>query len=136
MVAVVAAAAFTSILLFGGDTIFNQGRIEAAELCVYWERACINEVPSINWGYVEPGSSNTVTIFVRNEGAAPVSVNLATDDWNPTPVASYVTFDADLESYRLSPQSVLEVDLTLAVSPDVAGISDFSFDIVITGSDS
>ncbi len=131
---VVAAVAFTSILLFGGNSVFNQSDIEVAGLSVYWEEACLNEVPAINWGYIDPGSSSTVTIFVRNEGNVPVSVTLTTDNWSPSPVAPYITFDAVHQGDQLSPQAVLGVDLTLAVSPKITGISDFRFDIVIIGS--
>jgi hypothetical protein len=135
MVATVAAAALTSTLFLGGDSAFNQSRIEAAGLGVYWERECVNEIPAINWGYIDPGSSSVVTIFLRNEGASQMSVSLATENWSPSVAQSYITLDVDFASGQLDQQSVLEVDLTLAVSSNVDGVFDFGFDIVITGSE-
>ncbi|MDH5448217.1 MAG: hypothetical protein OEX01_04350, partial [Candidatus Bathyarchaeota archaeon] len=65
MTMTVTAVVLTSGILFGNRTINNQGNVNSIGVGVYWENTCINEVSTINWGYLEPGSSQNITIYIR-----------------------------------------------------------------------
>ena len=46
-------------------TIGNVGSIKAINIEVYWDSNCTDEVSTIEWGTLEPGSSRNVTVYVR-----------------------------------------------------------------------
>ena len=41
---------------------------------IYWNNACTNITRSLNWGFIDPNSSNNLTIYVRNEDNLVVSL--------------------------------------------------------------
>ena len=131
----VAAVVLTYGILFGSRTINNQGNVNAIGVGVYWETTCENEVSTIDWGYVEPGSSQNITIYIRNEGNIPMTLNMTVDNWDPSAASTYMTMNWNQESSQVNGQAVLETLLTLSVSPSISDIFNFSFDITITGTE-
>ena len=109
--------------------------VETAEaMGVYWDAGCTSVVSSVDWGLLEPGSTKNVTVFVRNEGKSVVTLSLNATDWNPSSAADYMTLSWDYVGQQLGPGEVIQVMLTLSISSSIKGITNFSFDIVITGS--
>lgn len=129
----VGAVVLTSGLLFGSRTINNMGNVNAVGVGVYWEATCVNTVTAIDWGYVEPGSTQTVTVYIKNEGNIPMTLNMTVGDWSPSAAATYLTLTWNREGSQVSAQSVQEAVLTLSISEGITDISSFSFDITITG---
>lgn len=113
-------------------TISNVGSVKGIEVGIYWDSACTNPVSSIDWGFLDPDSSKTVTVYVRNEGNSMVTLSEATQNWNPSAASSYMTLNWDYKDQTLSVNQVLQIALTLVVSLDISGIQSFSFDITIT----
>lgn len=99
---------------------------------IYWDQDCTNRTLWLDWGLIEPGSNSTVMIYVRNEGDSAVSLWVATSNWTPSVALSYMTLIWTYPGIILSADEVIPMDLILDVSPTVSGITDFSFDIVIT----
>jgi len=81
---------------------------------------------------LEPGSDKTVTVYVRNEGNTVVTLSKVAQNWNPSTASSYMTLNWNYAGQTLSVNQLLQVKLTLVVSPSVSGITNFSFDITIT----
>lgn len=135
MTMAVSAVILASGILFGSKTINNEGNVNSIGVGVYRENACINEVSTIDWGYIEPGSSQNVIIYVRNEGSITMTLNMTTDNWNPSSSSTYITLNWNNEGSHVNAQSVLETILTLSVSSNISEISSFSFDITITGTE-
>jgi len=133
MIMAVTTVILTSGLLFGSKTINNQGNVNSIGVGVYWENACINEISTIDWGYIEPGSNQNVTIYIQNEGTIPMTLNMTTDSWNPSSASTYITLNWDREGSQVNADSVLETVLTLSVSSSISDIDSFSFDITIIG---
>ncbi len=131
----VTTVVFTYGLLFGNKTINNQGNVNAIGVGVYLENECINEVSTIDWGYIEPGSTHKVTIYIRNEGNIPMILNMTIGNWNPSPASAHITVSWDQEGSQVGAQAVVETVLTLLVSPDISDVSNFSFDITIIGTE-
>jgi len=88
----------------------------------------------IDWGLVEPDSVENVTVYIRNEGNAVVSLSLNTTNWNPSNASDFIMLGWGYSGQAVSPNDVVKVTLYLSVSPSIEGISTFSFDIVIIGS--
>ena len=99
---------------------------------IYWDQGCTNRTLSLNWGPIEPGSNNTVMIYVRNEGDSTVSLWMTTSNWTPSAAIGNMTLIWTYSGRTLSAGEVIPIDLTLDVSPTISGVTDFSFGIVIT----
>jgi len=130
----VAASIFGTILsLTQTDrTIPNTGSVKGIGVGIYWNSACTNKTSSINWELMEPGSNKTVTVYVRNEGNVAATLSKATQNWNPSTASSYITLNWNYNGQTLSVNQVIPIQLTLLVSPNISGITSFSFDLTIT----
>ena len=131
---VLATSVFGTVfsLVHTKETIPNSGRMKALGVGIYWDSACTNRTISISWGLLEPGSNRTVTVYVRNEGKAAITLAEAIQNWNPSTAASYMTLAWNYASQTISMNQVLQVKLTLVVSPTISGISSFTFNLMIT----
>ena len=138
--AAVALVLYTlSLSLFGpmvaaalrNQTITNAGSVMAIGVGVYWDQACANTVSSIDWGIIEPSMNVNKTIYIRNEGNTAATLNMTTSNWDPSSASSYMALSWDYSGQTLTVNEVRQVKLTLAVSPDITGITNFSFDITI-----
>jgi hypothetical protein len=121
-------------LLMAYQRVPNAGNVKAVGVGVYRDSDCTSNVTSIDWGFLEPGATANVTVYIKNEGNIPVVLNMATDNWYPTSASDKITLSWNRESYVLNSGSVQAV-LTLSVSPNIEGVTSFSFDIIITGTE-
>lgn len=140
LILVVVTLVMTSALVFGllsaSTTISNTGNVKTVGVGVYWDSSCSQEVSLIDWGSLDPGETSSVTVYVRNEGSVAVVLSMTTENWDPTLASSYITLDWDRDDYVLSSGESVQAVLTLSVSSSITGITSFSFDIVITGTES
>ena len=113
-------------------TVSNAGSVKGIGVGIYWDSACTNSVSSINWGVLDPGSTKTVTVYVRNEGNSVATLSKATQNWIPSTASSYMTLNWNYSGQTLSVNQVLQTKLSLVVSSTISGITSFSFDITIT----
>jgi hypothetical protein len=124
----------TSIVWYSGPsrTVAYANSMRGVGVGIYWDQACTNRTLSLDWGLIGPGSNNTVTVYIRNEGYSAVSLWMATSNWTPYVASGYMTLSWTYSGRILSAYEVIPMELILNVSPAVSGITDFSFDIVIT----
>ena len=99
---------------------------------IYWDQGCTKRIFSLDWGIIEPGTNNTLRVYVRNEGNSPVYLWMETSNWNPSASLSYMTLIWTYSDTILNVDEVVPIDLILNVSPIVTGITDFNFDTTIT----
>ncbi|MHA1711240.1 MAG: hypothetical protein ACTSUS_04140 [Candidatus Freyarchaeota archaeon] len=121
-------------LLTRSVSVPSVGTVKAIGVGVYWDNSCSNVTSSIDWGVIEPGATTNVTLYIRNEGNAAVTLSLTTENWNPSEASNFMTLEWDYDRRTLNPNEVIQVTLTLSVSSSIEGITSFSFDIIITGS--
>jgi hypothetical protein len=98
---------------------------------IYWDQGCTNRTFSFDWGSIEPGSNKTFTVYIGNEGDSAACLSMATSNWAPSAALSYMTLNWNYSGQILSVCQVIPLELILAVSPSVTGITHFSFDITI-----
>ena len=137
MVVVTLSVAFFSFgAILGGLsqtlTIGSRGTIQAIGVGVYGDISCSSSVPSVDWGTVEPGSTKNLTIYIRNEGNVAVTLLVYADNWNPPDASNYMTFSSDYAEQPIDPQEVVQATLNLSTSPAIEGITNFSFNILIS----
>jgi archaellum component FlaG (FlaF/FlaG flagellin family) len=113
--------------------ITSSGVITSAGINVYKESQCLNNVTSINWGTLSPGGSTSVTVYVKNTGSVNLTLSMRTDSWTPAAASTYLTLTWNYAGGQLKPNDILAVTFTLTVSGSITGISSYSFNIYITG---
>jgi len=112
----------------------NVGNVKAINIGIYWDSSCTNEVSLIDWGMIEPGTTENVTLYVMNTGNSNVMLSMNKTNWLPSSASNYITLSWDYENQSIGPSQVLQTTLTLSMSPSIQEITSFSFDIVFTGS--
>lgn len=115
--------------------IKKSSAVETLNVGVYWDSGCTQEVTSIDWGQLSPGSKTEVDIFVRNEVNQPLFIAIATQDWNPTQTTDYITLSGNYDRRAIDPEETVLIPLTLKISEDIIEITDFSFNIHIIGTE-
>ncbi len=115
-------------------TIPTSGEIKVFGVGIYWDDACNETVASLDWGLAEPGLTTNVTVSIRNEGNAPAILNLNTTEWNPAEASDYITLSWDYNAETIDINQVIQVTLTLSISPSIEGITTFAFNITIFAS--
>ena len=140
VIALVATASFLTVLTAGllsvNQSVPSSGTITAVDVGVYSDSACTQNLTSIDWGTILPGNSVTETIYVKNTGNARIYLTMTTTNWNPSTADGPITITWNIgEDWVLGVDNVHTATLTLSVSSSISGISDFSVDIVITGTE-
>ncbi|MGB9693302.1 MAG: hypothetical protein ACPLYF_00495 [Fervidobacterium sp.] len=90
-----------------------------------------NILTSIDWGTLTPNSTKNFHVFAINNGTVPITLNLLTENWNPTNASNFISLSWDYLGDTINPGMQHPIIFTLTVNPDVSNISSFSFDIVI-----
>jgi len=113
--------------------VSNAGKVKTFGVGVYWDNKCTNILSSIDWGVLEPGSSESVTYCIRNEGSSVSTLSMYTANWNPPNASDYLTLSWDYSGQSIDVDEVVQVTFTLSVDASIEGITNFSFDITIVG---
>lgn len=115
------------------QSISSYGNIIAVNLGVYQDSACTVNATSIDWGVVDPDSSVTRSVYVKNTGNVAVTLSLAVSSWSPSIAGSYLAVAWDRQGIVLSAGQVVQATFTLTVSTNVTGFTDFSNVLVVSG---
>lgn len=86
----------------------------------------------IAWGTLDPAENRTENITATNEMPVNVILSLDTENWDPKNASNFITLSWNYEEQLLAPSQSLLINLTLSVSPDIYGITDFTFDIIVS----
>jgi len=105
-----------------------------ANLGIYSESTCQTALKSIDWGTPTPGTSITRIIYIKNTGSGvSLSLSLTTSNWDPAIADGPITVSLDKTGTMLSPGQSTTASITLAVSPTIVDITNFSLVITIKG---
>jgi len=99
---------------------------------VYWDQACTNKTTLLNWGTIDAGSNNNLTIYVRNDANSAVSLVLNTIKWTPSTTSEYISLNWNYSGQNLKVDEVIPLKLTLTVNSTVIDVTNFSFATIIT----
>ena len=124
------------IIGFGSSkSVVYASSVKGRGVGIYCDQACTNRTLSLDWGAIEAGSNNTLTVYIKNEGNSPVSLWLETSNWAPSTAFGYMSLNWNYSGQVLSVDQVIPLELTLIVAPTISGITNFSFDSTITASE-
>ena len=119
------------------QTLSSTGSIQiqtTVGIGVYSDSQCNNPLTSMSWGTLEPGGSQNVVCYIKNEGNTPTTLTMYASNWSPASAENYLTLNWNYDSNPIDIDVVVQITFTLTVSPDITGITTFSFDITIVGS--
>jgi len=98
---------------------------------IYLNDQATAPLTSVNWGTLEPGQNQNITMYIKNEGNTPITLSLQTSNWNPTSAQNYLILTWNYNDQSINPDQTQQITLTLQVNPDTTGITNYSFDITI-----
>jgi archaellum component FlaG (FlaF/FlaG flagellin family) len=133
LVAAVLLTATALAVLLSTKTISNTGNIKAVNVSLYQDSSCTIPLSTLTWSNVEPNSSTVQTMYVKNEGTAPMTLNRTTNTWSPANASTYITATWNQENTIVNPGNNVQAIVTLTVSPSISGITSFTFTMVIKG---
>jgi archaellum component FlaG (FlaF/FlaG flagellin family) len=136
LISAVVGSALTLALIQRSQQVSTVGTVVAVNVGVFLDVGCSQNAslaPHV-WGVVYPGGGANWTIYVKATGNAPVTLGMAASGWVPTGASAFLSLSWDREGAHLNPGQVLNATLVLSVAPDVNGVTDFSFNVIITGS--
>ena len=112
-------------------TIASHGNLRIDGVGVYDDRDCTSVTTSLDWGTLEPGSTENITVYIRNEGNLQTTLLLTAENWHPVSASIFMRLDWNYRGESLDPMEVAELTLTLSVSSEAENMLDFSFDVII-----
>jgi len=133
---IVALVALSALIIgLGGGfltmTFHSSGKVITRGVGLYEDSASSRPVSEFRWGMVEPGLTNHIEAYLQNEGNVPIKLSLYAVNWIPSNASSYMEFGWDYDNSILNPDNAFRVTFHLSVLPDVEGIVDFAFDVII-----
>jgi len=81
-----------------------------------------------------PGETKNVSVYIKNTSNVKANLTLGTENWNPASASDYISLFWNYSNQTLGVGEVILVKFSLEVSPDITGITSFSFDIIIIAS--
>ena len=118
-------------------TFSSAGTIQiqtTAGIGIYSNSQCNTELTSVSWGTLQPGGNQNAICYIKNEGNTPITLSLQASNWSPASATNYLALSWNYNNQPISPNQVAQVTLTLSVASNIAGITNFGFDITIIGS--
>lgn len=125
----------TAGLLSVSHSISSTGSITAINVGVYSNSACTQELTLIEWGTISPGNSETRIIYLKNTGNAQITLSMASANWNPANANGPITVTWNKGGDTLDVGQVATATLTLSVAESISGVTNFSLNIIITGTE-
>jgi alkyl sulfatase BDS1-like metallo-beta-lactamase superfamily hydrolase len=126
----------TSGLLMSSQSLQSSGTVTAVNVGVYSDSSCTQNCTSIAWGTIAPGNSSTRTIYVKNIGTVPMTLSMTMGSWVPSNMNTYLSLSWNRGGTVLSAGQSTTATLTLSASSSAGNITSFSFNIIITGTES
>jgi len=119
-------------------TLSSTGSIHietTAGIGVYSDSNCTIPLTSLPWGTLQPGGSQNMDCYIKNEGNTPLTLSLQISGWSPVDAENYLDLNWDYNEAPIGAGAVIYVTFTLSVDAGitVTGIKSFSFDITIVG---
>lgn len=132
VIAFVSSIAVAYGLISVSVRLSSVGTVKALGVGVYWDSGCSQIVSFIDWGLAEPGTVKNVTVYIKNEGNAPITLSLQTANWNPPNAANYISLSWSYNGQKINQNQVLALTFSLSISSNIIEITSFSFDIIIS----
>lgn len=120
----------------GGFEVGNVSAVEtSSSLGAYWDVGCSERVSSIDWGNMTPSQTKDIVFYIRNEGSTTMFLSGIDKNWNPIVAEGYIRFVFGSADQIVQASEVKKVTCNLTVSREITNITNFSFDVLLQGTD-
>lgn len=127
--------AVIAVVLTATYRIHNVGTVKAIGVAVFWDLGCTVPVETIDWELISPGDLKGTTVYIKSTKNVNFTMTINATDWNPPEADQYFTIDWNYTGQVLYPTDVVTTQITLYLDPNVADITNFSFDILIVATE-
>ena len=104
-------------------------------LGVYSDDQGSTPLTSVPWGTLQPGGSQDVIIYIKNEGNTATTLSLESSNWSSSAAETYLNLLWNYDGTPIAPDEVEQITLRLTVDANIQGVDTFSFDITIVGTE-
>lgn len=120
----------------------TNGIVKTVNISIWEDINCTIPLTSIDWGIIETIATNNMpylkTIYITSESTVPITVTVTVENILPDEfdwlVWALYQGNNQIHSLILQPNETVNFDFALAVMP-YNPITNFSFDIIITGTE-
>jgi hypothetical protein len=137
MIGLILMIVLGSIVVYSLDSaswmIGTRGSVSSVGVSVWEDPGRTAHLTFIDWGALEPGQTKNRTAWIENNGTASLTLTLTTDSWNPEASTQYLGLSWDYTNQTIMKDEMIVVNMALTVSPEISGIDQFDFNIVIAG---
>jgi len=120
-------------LLSVTEEVAMEGTITTLNVDLFLDSQGTQNCTAMSWGGVYAGESSSKTMYVKNTGDVPVTLSMIITNWNPDSADDHISMTWNRENTTLDPEEIIQATLTLTISEDSNGISNFSYKMLITG---
>jgi hypothetical protein len=103
-------------------------------LDIYTDAAATATCTSIQWGTLHPSGTITKIIYLQNTGNTAETLSMSATEWTPTEASSVLNLTWNKEGTTLAAGEIVQATLTLTAAADTGLVTNFSLNIVISGS--
>ena len=115
----------------GGDV---GGNITSTiDISVYSDPDATINCTAIDWGSLNSGDTATKTVYIKNTGNVSETLSMTATDWTPSTAIQSLYITWNKEGAILEAGKVVPATITLKIESDTGDLSDFSFNLVISG---
>lgn len=118
-------------ILASNVVIPSTGVISGIGVSVYNDSQGTSNCTNLLWGTVDKGSTTTKTVYIKNTGTVKEDISLTTMNWDPTTARDYISVTG--ANLTVNAGAIVPYVITLNVSANADGITQFRLDIVING---
>ncbi len=112
----------------------NGNIASSVNIGVYTDAAATSNCTTLNWGNLNSGDTVSQTVYVKNTGNTAETLSMSTSSWTPSSATSSLTLTWNQQGTSVPAGSVVPATLTLTAASNTGNLTDFSFNIVISGS--
>ncbi|MCL5949253.1 MAG: hypothetical protein M1490_02100 [Candidatus Bathyarchaeota archaeon] len=134
----IALSAVTAGVLIAQQSVPAAGTVggnitSTVNIGVYSDPGATVNCTNIDWGSLNSGDTATKTVYIKNTGNVSETLSMTAINWNPSTATSTLSLTWSQEGTSLVAGEVVPATFTLNVAADTGSLSDFSFNIVISG---
>jgi len=111
------------------------GRITTVNLEVFSDSSCTQTCDIINVGELNPGSTTTKVIYVKNTGTVPESLSMTVSDWNPQSASPLIDITWNQQNAFLDAGQSIQAVLTIEAASNTSGFANFSCNVKFIGTE-
>jgi hypothetical protein len=134
----VTLSAVTAGVLIAQQNIPNSGNVggnitSTIDIRVYNDPDATIICTTIDWGNLNSGDTATKTIYIKNMGNISETLSMTATNWTPSTATQSLYLTWNQEGAVLAAGEVVPATIILKIASDTGDISDFSFNMVISG---